>query len=175
MNNNSLLIGPTSGDLRLVQNGFTSTSYTRGRLDVYYSGRWGTVCDDCWSSTNTHVTCRQLGFSSSSTSWTINSRQVDFQQLLMHDCWLFTFLPQTPKMYLHCNAPWGPLISLLFTSITTDSVNVKNQDISVSATLRIEVLFVMYVCIICMHMFDSYANHSHIVLSIVHEQSLVPE
>ena len=76
-------------------------------------------------------------------------------------------------MYLHCNAPWGPLISLLFTSITTDSVNVKNQDISVSATLRIEVLFVMYVCIICM--FDSYVNHSHIVLSIVHEQSLVPE
>ena len=69
----SLLIGPRSGDLRLVQNGFTSTSYTRGRLEVYYSGQWGTVCNDFWSSTNTRVACRQLGFSSSSTSWTTSS------------------------------------------------------------------------------------------------------
>ena len=70
--NNSLLIGANSGDLRLVQNGFTSTSYTRGRLEVYYSGQWGTVCDDFWSSINTRVACRQLGFSSS-TSWTTSS------------------------------------------------------------------------------------------------------
>ena len=68
-----VLIGPSSGDLRLVRNGFTSTSYTRGRLEVYYSGQWGTVCNDFWSSTNTRVACRQLGFSSSSTSWTTSS------------------------------------------------------------------------------------------------------
>ena len=71
--NNPLLIVARSGDLRLVQNGLTSTSYTRGRLEVYYSGQWGTVCDDSWSSTNTRVACRQLGFSSSSTSWTTSS------------------------------------------------------------------------------------------------------
>ena len=70
---NLLLIGPASGDLRLVRNGLTSTSYTSGRLEVYYSGRWGTVCNDFWSSTNTRVACRQLGFSSSSTSWTTSS------------------------------------------------------------------------------------------------------
>ena len=71
--NNPLLIVARSGDLRLVQNGFTNPSYTRGRLEVYYSGQWGTVCDDFWSSTNTRVACRQLGFSSSSTSWTTSS------------------------------------------------------------------------------------------------------
>ena len=51
-----------SGDLRLVRFGLTSSFYTSGRLEVYYSGRWGTVCDDGWSSTNSRVACRQLGF-----------------------------------------------------------------------------------------------------------------
>ena len=51
-----------TGDLRLVQNGISNSSYTRGRLEVYYSGQWGTVCDDYWSLTNTRVACRQLGF-----------------------------------------------------------------------------------------------------------------
>ena len=68
-----VLIGPSSGDLRLVQNGLTNPSYTRGRLEVYYSGQWGTVCDDLWDSTNTRVACRQLGFLGSSVSWTTSS------------------------------------------------------------------------------------------------------
>ena len=64
---------PRSGDLRLVQNGTSNSSYTRGRLEVYYSGRWGTVCDDSWSSENTRVACRQLGLPTASTSWTTSS------------------------------------------------------------------------------------------------------
>ncbi|XP_031552327.1 uncharacterized protein LOC116289522 isoform X2 [Actinia tenebrosa] len=33
-----------------------------GLLQVLHNGVWGTVCDDDWSMTNTHVVCRQLGF-----------------------------------------------------------------------------------------------------------------
>ena len=62
-----------SGDLRLVQNGFTNSSYTSGRLEIYHSGRWGTVCDYTWTTANTRVACRQLGFSTSNTSWTTSS------------------------------------------------------------------------------------------------------
>ena len=60
--------GQSSGDLRLVRNGLTSSSYTSGRLEVYYSGRWGTVCDDGWTTTNSDVACRQLGFAGAATS-----------------------------------------------------------------------------------------------------------
>ena len=68
-----LTTAPRSGDLRLVRNGVTHTSYASGRLEVYYSGQWGTVCDDGWTSTNTRVACRQLGFSTSGARWTTSS------------------------------------------------------------------------------------------------------
>ncbi|XP_073459288.1 neurotrypsin [Aquarana catesbeiana] len=33
-----------------------------GRLEVFHTAQWGTVCDDGWNDMNTHVVCRQLGF-----------------------------------------------------------------------------------------------------------------
>uniref|UniRef100_A0A452ST59 Neurotrypsin n=1 Tax=Ursus americanus TaxID=9643 RepID=A0A452ST59_URSAM len=48
----------TDGVIRL---GGGRGSY-EGRLEVYYRGQWGTVCDDGWTELNTYVVCRQLGF-----------------------------------------------------------------------------------------------------------------
>ncbi|XP_063040153.1 lysyl oxidase homolog 3B isoform X1 [Engraulis encrasicolus] len=63
---------PQSGGLKFRLAGYPR-KHNEGRVEVFYKGEWGTICDDDFTLFNAHVLCRQLGFVEA-TGWTHSAK-----------------------------------------------------------------------------------------------------
>ncbi|XP_055448532.1 galectin-3-binding protein [Psammomys obesus] len=54
--------GTEDGDVRLAD----GASANEGRVEIFYRGQWGTVCDNLWNLLDATVVCRALGYENAS-------------------------------------------------------------------------------------------------------------
>ncbi|XP_061108988.1 lysyl oxidase homolog 3A-like isoform X2 [Conger conger] len=68
---------PVGADVTSEKLKFRLAGYPRkhneGRVEIFYKGEWGTICDDDFTLENAHVLCRQMGFVSA-TVWTHSAK-----------------------------------------------------------------------------------------------------
>ena len=65
MNQNYVVLARSNcadGDLHLVN----GTTFTEGRVEICYSGVWGSVCDSGWDYWDAAIVCLQMGFQGTS-------------------------------------------------------------------------------------------------------------
>ena len=79
------LTGCSHGSIRLRG----GTASMNGRVEVCLNGDWGTVCDDGWTTVDSNIACRQLGFSNSGeTHWLLNFILLWTEELFLPQHWL---------------------------------------------------------------------------------------
>ena len=73
-----------TGSIRLIG----GSDQTEGRVEVFYGGKWGTVCDDSWDINDANVVCRQMGFHGATSATNAHFGQGS-GQIWMDDvqCW----------------------------------------------------------------------------------------
>ena len=50
------------GALRLGSKSISSSGYVSGRVEIWHSGSWGTICNRAWSNNDGTVACQQMGY-----------------------------------------------------------------------------------------------------------------